>query len=41
MIIEQSKYDEENVIEVEKDWKILTFKIVLAFRKNFSLFILK
>ncbi|MEA3454009.1 MAG: hypothetical protein U9R12_03645 [Candidatus Caldatribacteriota bacterium] len=25
VIIEQSKYDEENVIEIEKDWKILTF----------------
>ena len=28
-IIEQSKYDEENVIEIEKDWKILTFDMVL------------
>ena len=25
VIIEQSKYDDENVIEIEKDWKILTF----------------
>jgi hypothetical protein len=24
VIIEQSKYDEENVIKIEKDWKILT-----------------
>jgi hypothetical protein len=32
VIIEQSKYDEENVIEVEKDWKILTFDMVLPFR---------
>ncbi len=31
VIIEQSKYDEENVIEVEKDWKILTFDMVLPF----------
>jgi hypothetical protein len=25
VIIEQSKYDDEDVIEIEKDWKILTF----------------
>ena len=31
IIIEQSKYDEENVIEIEKDWKILTFDMVLPF----------
>lgn len=31
MIIEQSKYDEENVIEIEKSWKILTFDMVLPF----------
>ena len=31
VIIEQSKYDEENVIEIEKDWKILTFNMVLPF----------
>ena len=31
VIIEQSKYDEENVIEIEKDWKILTFDMVLPF----------
>ena len=31
VIIEQSKYDEEDVIEVEKGWKILTFDMVLPF----------
>ena len=31
VIIEQSKYDEENVMQIEKDWKILTFDIVLPF----------
>lgn len=31
MIIEQSKYGEENLIEIEKDWKILTFDIVFPF----------
>ncbi|MBA7567879.1 hypothetical protein ES708_09597 [subsurface metagenome] len=31
VIIEQSKYDEENVIEIEKVWKILTFDMVLPF----------
>ena len=31
MIIDQSKYDEKNVIEIEKNWKILTFDMVLPF----------
>ena len=31
MIIEQSKYNDEDIIEVEKDWKILTFDMVLPF----------
>jgi len=31
VIMEQSKYNDENVIEVEKDWKILTFDMVLPF----------
>ena len=31
VIIDQSKYDENNVIEIEKDWKILTFDMVLPF----------
>ena len=31
VIIEQSKYDEENVIEIEKGWKILTFDMILPF----------
>ena len=31
VIIDQSKYDKENVIQVEKDWKILTFDMVLPF----------
>ena len=31
VIIEQSKYNEENVIDIEKDWKILTFDMVLPF----------
>ena len=31
VIIEQSKYNDEDVIEVEKDWKILTFDMVLPF----------
>ena len=31
VIIGQSKYDEKNVIEIEKDWKILTFDMVLPF----------
>ena len=29
VIIEQSKYDGKNVIDIEKDWKILTFDMVL------------
>lgn len=31
VIIEQSKYDGKNVIDIEKDWKILTFEMVLPF----------
>jgi len=31
VIIEQSKYDEENVTDIEKDWKILTFDMILPF----------
>jgi len=31
MIVEQSKCDAENIIEIEKDWKILTFDMVLPF----------
>ena len=31
VIIEQSKYNDENVIEIEKDWKILTFDMILPF----------
>jgi len=31
VIIEQSKYNDEDVIEIEKDWKILTFDMVLPF----------
>ena len=31
VIIEQSKYDGKNVIDIEKDWKILTFDMVLPF----------
>jgi len=31
VIIEQSKYDEENVIKIEKSWKLLTFDMVLPF----------
>ncbi|MEA2022360.1 MAG: ACT domain-containing protein [Candidatus Caldatribacteriota bacterium] len=31
VIIDQSKYDEENIIEIDKDWKILTFDMVLLF----------
>ena len=31
VIIDQSEYREENVIEIEKDWKILTFDMVLPF----------
>ncbi|MBE3113366.1 MAG: hypothetical protein IMZ49_01925 [Actinobacteria bacterium] len=29
VIIEQSKYNDDDVIEIEKDWKILTFDMVL------------
>ncbi|OGD14760.1 hypothetical protein A2V47_01555 [Candidatus Atribacteria bacterium RBG_19FT_COMBO_35_14] len=31
VIIEQSKYNEKNAIEIEKNWKILTFDMVLPF----------
>jgi hypothetical protein len=31
VIIEKSKYDNEDVIEIEKDWKILTFDMILPF----------
>jgi len=31
VIIDQSKYNKENAIEIEKDWKILTFNMVLPF----------
>ena len=31
VIIEQSKYSEENVIKIEKGWKLLTFDMVLPF----------
>jgi len=31
VIIDQSKFNEEDVIEIEKDWKILTFAMVLPF----------
>jgi hypothetical protein len=31
VIIEQSKFNDEDVIEIEKDWKILTFDMVLPF----------
>jgi len=31
VIVEQSKYDDENVIEIEKDWKIITFDMILPF----------
>ncbi|MEA3454590.1 MAG: ACT domain-containing protein [Candidatus Caldatribacteriota bacterium] len=31
VIIEQSKYNDKDVIEIEKDWKILTFDMVLPF----------
>ena len=31
VIIEQSKYNKEDIIEIEKDWKILTFDMVLPF----------
>jgi hypothetical protein len=29
VIVEQSKHNDEDVIEIEKDWKILTFDTVL------------
>jgi len=31
VIIEQSKSNDEDIIEIEKDWKILTFDMVLPF----------
>ena len=31
VIIEQSKYNDEDVVEIEKDWKIITFDMVLPF----------
>ena len=31
VIIEQSKYSDEDIIEIEKDWKILTFDMILPF----------
>jgi len=31
VIIEQSKHNDEDIIEIEKDWKILTFDMVLPF----------
>jgi len=31
VIIEQFKYNNEDVIEIEKDWKILTFDMILPF----------
>ena len=31
VIIEQFKHNDEDVIEIEKDWKILTFDMVLPF----------
>jgi hypothetical protein len=31
VIIEQSKFNDEDIIEIEKDWKILTFDMVLPF----------
>ncbi|MBA7496955.1 hypothetical protein ES702_07564 [subsurface metagenome] len=31
VIIEQSKYNDEDVIEIEKDWKLLTFDMILPF----------
>jgi len=31
VIIEQSKYNAEDIIEIEKDWKILTFDMILPF----------
>tara|TARA_Y100000034_G_scaffold41320_2_gene50863 strand:- start:20680 stop:21057 length:378 start_codon:yes stop_codon:yes gene_type:complete len=31
VIIDQSKFKKDNVIKIEKDWKILTFDMVLPF----------
>jgi hypothetical protein len=31
VIMDQSKYDERNIIEIERDWKLLTFDMVLPF----------
>ena len=31
VIIEQSKYNDEDIIEIEKYWKILTFDMILPF----------
>jgi len=31
VIIDQTKYTEKDVIEIEKDWKILTFDMILPF----------
>ena len=31
VIIEQSKFNQKDVIEIEKDWKIITFNMVLPF----------
>ncbi|MFH0874866.1 MAG: ACT domain-containing protein [archaeon] len=31
VIIDQKKYDEKEVIEIEKDWRLLTFDMVLPF----------
>jgi len=31
VIIKQPKYDGENIIEIEKDWKIMTFDMILPF----------
>lgn len=31
VIIDQSQYNEKDTIEIEKDWKILTFDMVLPF----------
>jgi len=31
VIIDQSKYNDEDVVEIEKDWKIITFDMVLPF----------
>ncbi|MDH5715627.1 MAG: ACT domain-containing protein [Candidatus Aminicenantes bacterium] len=31
VVIDQSKINEEDIIEIERDWKILTFNMVLPF----------